>query len=248
MKLAAVLACRNQSSRLYAKPLQNLDVRNGVTILDYMIAQLKKHPEIDDIVLAISKNEENSIYAHIAGLHEVPFVKGDDNDVLARLIDGSESVRADHVLRITTESPYTYMDNLSEIYKYHCNNNIDYSVTMGLPDGAYFEIISLSALKKSWDEGNARHRSELCTLYIFENKKKFTLAQHDVPQSLQRNDIRLTVDWPEDLIVMRQVYESLKFSPEVKLNFQAIIKYLDDNPKINAINNWIDSGIGRVWY
>ena len=248
MKLAAVLACRNQSSRLYAKPLQNLDVKSSVSILDYMVAQLKKYSEINDIVLAISKNEENSIYMKVAESHSIPSIIGDDNDVLARLIKGAEAVKADHVLRVTTESPYPYMDNLSEIYKYHCDNNIDYSVTKGLPDGAYFEIISLSALKRSWDEGSTKHRSELCTLYIFENKDKFKLAQHDVPLTLQRNDIRLTVDWPEDLIVMRQVYEALKLSPDVKLNFPDVIKYLDANPKINAINNWIDSGIGRVWF
>lgn len=248
MRLAAILACRNQSSRLYAKPLQNLDVKNGVSILSYMIAQLKKHSEINDIVLTISENEENLIYGNVAGSHGIPFVTGEDNDVLARLIKGAESVKADHVLRVTTESPYTYMDNLAEIYKYHCENNIDYSVTKGLPDGAYFEIISLSALKRSWDEGSSKHRSELCTLYIFENKDKFKLAQHDIPQALQRSDIRLTVDWPEDLIVMRQAYEALNLSPEVKLNFEAIINYLDKNPKINSINNWIDSGLGRVWY
>lgn len=248
MRLAAVLACRNQSSRLYAKPLQNLDVKNGASILSYMIAQLKKYSEINDIVLAISENEENSIYSKISIAHGLPYVIGDDDDVLARLIKGAESVKADHVLRVTTESPYTYMDNLSEIYKYHYDNNIDYSVTKGLPDGAYFEIISLSALKMSWDEGSTKHRSELCTLYIFENKDKFKLAQHDVPLTLQRKDIRLTIDWPEDLIVMRQVYEALKLSPDVKLNFEAVIKYLDENPKINAINNWIDSGIGRVWF
>ena len=33
-KLAAVLACRNTGSRLYGKPLQNLDVKNNYTILE----------------------------------------------------------------------------------------------------------------------------------------------------------------------------------------------------------------------
>jgi spore coat polysaccharide biosynthesis protein SpsF len=247
MKLAAVLACRNQSSRLYAKPLQNLDVKNNVSILDYMITQLKKYLEIDDVVLAISDNEENSIYTKIAKLYNIPYILGDDNDVLGRLIKGADLVRADHVFRVTTESPYTYMNNLPDIYMYHHNNNIDYSVTKGLPDGSYFEIISVNALKKSWDEGSKKHRSELCSLYIFENTDKFKLAQHNVPQHLRRNDIRLTVDWPEDLIVLRKVYEDLKLSPEIKLDFEAVIKYLDENPRINAINNWIDSGIGRVW-
>ena len=248
MKLAAVLACRNQSSRLYAKPLQNLDFKNGISILDYMVAQLKKYKLINEIVLAVSEFDENSIYIKVADKHGIPYVLGDDDDVLGRLIKGAELINANHILRVTTESPYTYMDNLSGIYDYHCANNIDYSVTKGLPDGAYFEIISLSALKKSWNEGSKKHRSELCTLYIFENKDKFKLAQHDVPEKLRRNDIRLTVDWPEDLIVFRQVYEALKLSPDVKLDFEAVINYLDQNPKVNAINNWIDSGIGRVWY
>lgn len=248
MKLAAVLACRNQSSRLYAKPLQNLDIKNNVTILDYMIGQLKICREIDAIVLAISEKEENIVYVRLADSYGIPYVLGDDDDVLARLIKGAELVNADHIFRVTTESPYTYLDNLHDIYQYHCDNSIDYSVTQGLPDGAYFEIISLKALKESWERGSERHRSELCTLYIFENKDKFRIMQQDVPQVLKRTDIRLTVDWPEDLIVMRIIYEKLQLYPNEKLHFERIIRYLDENAKINSINNWIDSGIGRVWY
>ena len=42
-KLVAALACRNQGSRLYGKPLQNLDVENGIRIIDNIIQVLKKH-------------------------------------------------------------------------------------------------------------------------------------------------------------------------------------------------------------
>ena len=248
MKLAAVLACRNESSRLYAKPLQYLDVKKGVTILDYMISQLKICPEVEDIVLAISQNEENAVYEKVARRHDIPYVYGDDNDVLERLIKGAEAVKADHVFRVTTESPYTYLDNLSDIYRHHCNDKMDYSVTKGLPDGAYFEIISVDALKRSWASGERKHRSELCTLYISENKDKFQIIQHDVPKILKRNDIRLTVDWPEDLVVMRKIYEDLRLSPEKPYSLEKIIKYLDKNSKIKAINNWIDSDVGRIWY
>ena len=65
---------------------------------------------------------------------------------------------------------------------------------------------------------------------------------------MRRSDIRLTVDWPEDLIVLRKVFEEVKLVSGKKLDLREIIKYLDENPKINAINNWIDSGIGRIWY
>ena len=33
-KLVAALACRNQGTRLYGKPIQNLDIENGITIID----------------------------------------------------------------------------------------------------------------------------------------------------------------------------------------------------------------------
>lgn len=248
MKLSAILACRNKSSRLYAKPLQNLDVKNGVTILDYIVAQLKKCPEIADIVLAISEDEENSIYKKSTKKYGIPYVLGDDHDVLGRLIKAAELVKADHVFRVTTESPYTYLDNLSEAYKFHCEKGIEYSGTKALPDGAYYEIWSLDALKRSWREGDKKHRSEYCTLYITENQDKFKIMLHDAPHMVRRTDIRLTVDWPEDLIVMRSIYEDLHLSLERRHSLEAIVRYLDDNPKINAINNWIDSGIGRVWY
>ena len=248
MKLAAVLACRNGSLRLYAKPLQCLDVKNKITILDFIIRQLRLIPVIDEIVLAISDQEENLIYRKVAKDHGIRFVMGHDTDVLGRLIKGTELLEADQVFRITTESPYCYLDNLEALYKYHCENNMDYSVTSGLPLGAYFEIIKYEALKRSWADGERKHRSELCTLYIFEHMEQFRIVRHNVPPEVKASDVRLTVDWPEDLVVMRNVYENLNLHPDTPVSVAEIIRYLRDHPKINAINNWIDSGSGRIWY
>jgi len=46
-KLVVALACRNTGSRLYGKPLQNLDILNGISILDNIIGCLKKFKAID---------------------------------------------------------------------------------------------------------------------------------------------------------------------------------------------------------
>ena len=60
-KLTAALACRNNGSRLYAKPLQNLDA--NVTILSQIISCIKTVDCIDSIVLGISEGIENKIFA-----------------------------------------------------------------------------------------------------------------------------------------------------------------------------------------
>lgn len=248
MKLAAVLACRNQSSRLYAKPLQNLDVERKVNILDYLVAQLKMRKEIQDIVLAISDKEENTIYKKKSAEYGIPYVLGDDKDVLGRLIKGAQLVGAEYIFRITTESPYPYLDNLQEVYAYHAQNGLDYSVTKALPDGSYYQIISTEALQRCWEEGGERYRNEYCTKYIFDHQDQFRIQEHEVAPELRRSgDIRLTVDWPEDLIVLREVYKGVELNSAKPLDFRAIINFLDEHPKINAVNNRIDSGKGRIW-
>ena len=41
-KLVAVLACRNNGSRLYAKPLQNLSSKPSINIIKMIIDTLKQ--------------------------------------------------------------------------------------------------------------------------------------------------------------------------------------------------------------
>ena len=65
-KLVAALACRNQGSRLYGKPLQNLDVEKGIRIIDNIIDGLNSLKCIDSIVLGISEGKDNEIFKTVA--------------------------------------------------------------------------------------------------------------------------------------------------------------------------------------
>lgn len=245
--LAAILACRNQSSRMYAKPLQNLDVENRVSILDYLVAQLKMRTDIEAIVLAISDREENIIYKKKSKEYDIPYILGDERDMLGRLIKGAQLVGADTVFRVTTESPFQYLDNLAEVFAQHLGGDLDFSVTKELPGGAYFQLIKTEALKRCWNEGGEPYRNEYCTKYIFDNREKFKIKEHAAPPGLGRQaDIRLTVDWPEDLIVARKVYKGAGLHPSKPFDLLAAIQFLDEHPRIKAVNNRIDNG-KRIW-
>ena len=105
-KLVAALACRNQGSRLYGKPLQNLDVNKGVKIIDNIIDGLKALDCIDSIVLGISEGEENEVFKTVAREKGIEYIVGDQIDVLHRLVLCGEKVQATDVFRVTSESPY----------------------------------------------------------------------------------------------------------------------------------------------
>jgi len=241
-RVVAVLLCRATSTRLHAKPLHLIGDK---TILELLISQIKMVSRIDDIILAISEGPENAAFVKVAKRLGLDYIFGDEEDGLKRMIKAAEFARADTVFRTTTENPFLYIDNLNEMIETHLQHGSDLTVCENLPDGTYAEIIELSALKRSHLEGEERHRSAWVSLYIYENPDKFKTVKLLPPKEVRRSDIRLTVDYPEDLIVMRRIYEA--FGGEMPIPIASIIRFLDEHPEIRAINGNIDAGVGRIW-
>lgn len=231
MKLVATLACRNNSRRLFGKPLQLLE---NVTVVEYIINNLKARPEIHGIVLAISEMRGNEAFIDIAEKNGIPYVMGDDRDVLLRLIKACELAGGDTVYRVTTESPFGYLEGLPEAIASHEKENADYTAHGNLPDGVMFELIKLEALKISHQLGEYKHRSELVSLYINEHPDQFNKNILQVGKELQRPDYRLTIDFPEDLILCRKIFRH--FGGDNKyIPYRHLIAFLDENPQLRGL-------------
>ena len=242
-RVAAVIACRVDSERLYAKPMQLL---NNHPILELLIEQIKSSKLIDEIILAISEKPGNEIFIEFALKNNIKFVIGDDEDVLDRLVLGAEYVNCNIIFRVTSENPFIYWEGIDLAIKKHIDGKYDFSFIDGLPIGASFELINFDALEKSHKKGKNKHRSELCSLYIYENKKSFKINTIQAPKMLHRPNFRLTVDTPEDLIVARLIYKKLgKNLKPIPLN--KIIQYLDKNKFVMDINSEIPLGVTRIW-
>jgi N,N'-diacetyllegionaminate synthase len=232
-KIAAVIACRVDSGRLFGKPLQPI---GKYCILELLLKQLKKSNLIDDIILAISQNDGNEVFVNFAKKNNLKFIQGDDRDVLERLIKGAKFVNADTILRITSENPYIYWEGIDSLIKKHLDNNSDLTTFSDLPLGTSMEIIKSKALEKSHKLGTKKHRSELCTLFINENPEKFKILRIKPEKELCKPEIRLTVDTPEDLLVAKIIYESLNIKNKL-IKIKKIIKFLEKNSSILNINS-----------
>jgi spore coat polysaccharide biosynthesis protein SpsF len=246
-KLVACLACRNNGTRLYGKPLQNLDIKERLSVLEYMLASIKQYKAVSEIVFAISKGVENNIFIDIARQHKLKYYVGSEEDVLDRLIKSAELAKGTDIFRLTTESPFTYFEAIEAAWKEHIDSNVDLTALDNLPDGSGFEMIKLDAYRQSWKQGELRHRSELCSLYIRENKNKFNISYVDIPDSLRRLDVRLTIDYPEDLVVCRKIYEKFKdYAPLIPL--AKILQYWDKNPELkDLVDPLVDEGLKTMY-
>ena len=234
-KLVCALAVRNNGSRLYGKPLQNIDVRKGYKIIDFIIDTLTdKVSVLNDICLAISEGQDNIVFIEYAQERNIPYIIGSQNDVLGRLIQAGVHCDATDILRVTSESPFVSADIIEKAWLKHVTEDNDATFYDEVVDGCGFELLKLSSLVESHRRGEEKHRSELCTLFIRENKEFFKIGYEYSHEDLKRYDLRLTVDNPEDLIVCRAVYKHFanRSNPFPLIN---IIEYLDSNQVLKEL-------------
>lgn len=246
-KLVACLACRNNGSRLYGKPMQNLDIDSQLTVLDYIISAIKTYKSVDAIVLGISEGKDNLCFTDIAARHNIEYIIGDETDVLQRLIQCCEKAGGTDIFRVTTESPFTYFEAIDAAWASHIAGGYDVSALDNLPDGSGFEMTRVEAYHRSWQNGESRHRSELCSLYIREHKEEFKISYIDIPNAIRRTDIRLTIDYPEDLVLCRAVYQGFKqLAPRIPL--KEIIAFIDANPKLKElVQPFVEDGLRTMY-
>lgn len=246
-KLVAAIACRNNGSRLYGKPLQNLDIENGISVLDNIIGCLKQSSTIDEIVLGIAEGIENDVYEEYASSKNISNIRGNENNVLSRLIKCGVHSGATDIFRLTSESPFPFFELFSQLWAKHLTDDNDATFLDDIIDGCGYQIISMDALRSSHEFGSERHRSELISQYIRENSKKYKIGYLTPPSKFIRKDIRLTVDYPEDLILCRAVYENFRdLAPNIPLN--NIVEYLDDNPQLIKLTlPFCDEGYKKMY-
>lgn len=231
-RLVAALACRNNGSRLYGKPLQNLT--GDTTILDQIVAAIQRFPVIERTVLAISEGSANAAFVDFAHARRVSYVFGDSHDVLERLILCGRLERATDVFRVTTECPWFAYDLLMPVWERHLANGNDITVCDRLPEGLHFEIYTLEALERSHERGTATDRSEFCSNYARTHAGEFKIEVIHPPRDLQRLDLRVTVDYPEDLILCRGIAKACAGSMPL-VGVREIIVFLDSRPDLKNL-------------
>ena len=232
-KLVASLACRVNSTRLYAKPLQLLDIERNISVIDYVIDYFKTVDIIDDVVLAVSEMPGNEPFIDLADRRGVSWIVGSEDDVLKRHLDAAHSVGATDAFIITPECPFVFSEGVDDAWERHLTHDNDVTGADALPDGAGFSITKIDALERSYEEGEIRHRTET-SLFVREHPDQFKVEIIDVPENVRRPDLRLTVDYPEDLVLCRQVYANFRqYAPRISM--KDIITFLDENPFLKSL-------------
>jgi len=229
-----VVSARMASSRHPGKALADLA---GRPLLEVLLERMGTVRGVDGVVLATSVRPENDPLAALADRMGLPAFRGDEDDVLQRYRDCARHFGADHVVRVTGDNPLTDIETTEALVGLHVSAEADYTYVPGdaLLMGILPEVLSLRSLERSWERGEPRHRSELMTLYIKEHPEDFRIVTEALPEGLYRPEYRLTVDEPEDVRLMQEIFARLAAPGKVVTSREAIT-LLDREPALVQIN------------
>ena len=234
MKTATIIQARSTSTRFPGKVLAHLGNRN-IKTLDLLTQRLS--PFIQTII-AIPEGDQSLIdYCKDNGrLH---YYEGDPINVRKRVLDAAHHYRIDTIIDITADCPLIdpyhvkILRELVESGSYHYASNV---FPRSWPDGFDVQVYSTRLLQKAhniiphaphcgWQIMNLYKQNELF-------HRDFKWFNYPAPPQMKCPKMRLTLDTPEDAIVIGNVIDNLT----IGANAIKIINYMQQHPEIQAIN------------
>lgn len=237
IRIGILIAVRMSSKRLPKKALAMIEDQ---TLIEHLIDRVKLVKNADDVVVCTSTNPDDKVLTRIAEKKGIKWFRGEEDNVLKRFIDCAEREKLDIVVRVTGDNPLTSPDFIEKAIKHHLKSGAEYTSTTELPQGTKGEVINVSALKRAHELAEDPN-TEFMTWYFTENSKFFKMEKVPVDKDMKRPNYRLTVDYPEDLELIREIYRRL-YKPGSIIPLKKIIKLLDDNPELLKINVHVRKG------
>ncbi|WP_100401665.1 cytidylyltransferase domain-containing protein [Bacillus sp. FJAT-42315] len=239
MKTVAIIQARMGSTRLPGKVLKKIMDK---TLLEYQIERVNKCFLIDDIVVATTVKEEDTVIEDLCNKIGVKVYRGHEEDVLSRYYEAAERFRADVIVRLTSDCPLIDPRIVDEVIQAYFKqyNSVDYvsnTFERTFPRGLDTEVFSFDSLKKAHSEAVLPSEREHVTSYFYNNSHQFRMG--NVRSKRDYSNYRWTVDTVEDFELIQLVLKEL-YKPDDTFYLKDVVQLLEMNPKWNDINSHIE--------
>lgn len=259
--VVAIIQGRMSSSRLPGKILADIA---GQPMLQRVFIRTSRSVSVSQTLFATTTDPSDDPVAEYCDFSGIPFTRGNLYDVLDRYYQAAKSAKADVVVRITADCPVIdpeLIDKVvntviseqssvnSEQFDFACNR-LPPPFQRTYPIGLDVEACTFAALERAWKESTETFHREHVMPYFYEGVQLITdnrsLSTGTSPRgyniallhhTADFGDYRWTVDTPEDLEFMRQVYSH--FDGRDDFTWKEVLDLVHDNPELMKINSGV---------
>jgi spore coat polysaccharide biosynthesis protein SpsF len=209
MPVVAIIQARVGSTRLPGKVLMDL---SGKTMLERVVVRVQRAQSLDAVVVATTASVVDDAIADLCTARQWPCVRGSEHDVLDRYYAAATRWSASVVVRITADCPVVEPSLIDQVvatleegkaYDY-VSNTLE---PRTYPRGLDVEAFTFRALETAWREDRNPSWREHVTPFIYHHPEMFRLRS--ITREPDLSALRLTVDTPEDLQIIRWIYDAI---------------------------------------
>ncbi len=234
------IQARTGSTRMPGKILQKV---GGIPIIVRTFNRIRKS-SATNVVIITSKLKRDDEIEEICSQHSIPLFRGSENDLLDRHFKASSYYKSDFVFKIPSDCPFSDFQIINKIldmsHKYDYVSNYHPPT---FPDGLDVEGSRFDVLENAWKNAKMPHEREHTFPFVWDNPLKFKIGNLENFKGNMFMTHRWTLDYPEDLQFIEQIYKYFDYSEE--FNFYDILNLLKIKPMLSKINSKYN---GVNWY
>lgn len=241
MTIAAIIQARMGSTRLPGKVLADL---GGRPLLDRVIAAAQASATIDRVVIATTTAPADDPIVARAATLGVACHRGDADDVLDRYHGAATAIGAEVVVRLTADCPLLDPAVIDRVVG-ALERGADYATNTHVrsyPRGLDVEALHADVLARIHRLATSAAAREHVTAFVRERPALFVVRQVVAPHA--DGELRVTVDTPEDLTVVRALWAILDGDRRPPASDE-VVAALRARPELVALN----AGVAQVpWH
>ena len=231
-KTVAIVQARMGSTRLPGKSMQKIGEK---TLLRLVLDRLKESDMLFHIVVATTNRAEDDILVLESKKARVGYFRGSDLDVLQRIAQAARANEADVVVRICADNSFLAVGCMDRMIKHHIavKNDLTYNGVheKGVPPGFVSEVVSIKALDTADSMAQESDEREHVTLYLKRNPDKFRIEAFEVPHTLRKPHLQLSIDTESDLNLVRRINSVLRIDKRF-VSAEEILRVLEERPEL----------------
>ena len=234
--IIAIIQARMGSSRLPGKVLQDIA---GVPMLLHVAVRARRAQTVGQVVIATTTDPADAPVEAFCRSRGIPCFRGHPQDVLDRYYQAALRFHASTIVRLTGDCPVIDPREIDRTVAAFFKAQVDFAANRlpppwkrTTPIGMDTEVVTFNALEKAWQEAKTPYAREHVMPYLYEEAGRFKTLLVDHHPDL--GHLRLTVDTPEDLALIRQIFAHFEGNDE--FSTQEILQLFKQHPELQLIN------------
>lgn len=236
MTTAAFIPVRLSSTRLPSKALLNL---HGKPCIQLLIERVKRSKKLDLIVICTTTDSLDDKIIEIAKKLGIEYSRGSKKDILQRYLNAAIQFDVKYIVNVDGDDIFCDPALIDQTVKRLKESDVDFIMWRGLPFGSTPLGLKVNALKKICAIKDTKDTDTGWPKFFTETGLFQAVCMSSNDPNINDENIRLTLDYPEDLKLFEKIYENLK----EPFSLKDIITLLHKKPELKKLNenltkNW----------